>query len=57
MLIKDQRGVTMIELLLVIVMMTLIMGIGFSAYITWQRKILLINTQDEIKSSLLFNAP
>lgn len=53
MIIKNQRGVTMMELLLVITLATLIMSMGFGSYRTWQRRILLINTRDEIKSSLV----
>jgi prepilin-type N-terminal cleavage/methylation domain-containing protein len=52
MLIKDQRGVTMVEVLLVIVILTILAAMSFSSYRTWQKQILLINTRDEIKSAL-----
>ena len=43
----------MMELLLVIMITSLIMSMGFGAYKTWKARILLINTRDEIKSTLV----
>lgn len=53
MLIKNKDGVTMLELLVVIMLVSLIASMGFGTYKIWQRKILLINTHDEIKSALV----
>jgi len=52
MLIKDQRGISMIEVLMALVIMTLLATMGFSSYRIWQKQISLINTRDEIKSAL-----
>lgn len=53
MFVKNKEGVTMLELLIVIMLVSLIASMGFGSYKIWQRKILLINTHDEIKSALI----
>lgn len=53
MLKKNQKGVTMLEIIIVFMVVALIVSMGFSSYRTWQRKVLLTNTRDEIKSALV----
>lgn len=53
MVLKDNRGISMLEILLVFVIVGLLTSMGFSSYRTWQRKILLLNTRDEVKSALV----
>ena len=53
MLKKDKRGLTILEVLLVFMIVSVMASMGFSSYRTWQRQILLINTKDEIKSGLV----
>lgn len=52
MFINNQRGISIIEVLLVLMLMGVIISMGFSSYSSWQRQILLLNTRDEIKSAL-----
>lgn len=53
MLRKDQRGISMFEILLSFLLVAIIAGMGFSSYRTWQQNVLLLNTRDEIKSGLM----
>jgi len=53
MLRKDQRGISMLEIILTIALASLVATMGFSAYRTWNRNILINNTQAEIKSALI----
>ena len=43
----------MFEILLSFLLVAIIASMGFSAYRTWQKNILLLNTRDEIKSGLV----
>ncbi|MFA6466688.1 MAG: prepilin-type N-terminal cleavage/methylation domain-containing protein [Patescibacteria group bacterium] len=53
MLIKNQKGLTMLEMLLVFALVAIIFSMSFSSYRTWQRQVLLTNIRDEIKSALV----
>jgi type II secretory pathway pseudopilin PulG len=53
MLKKDQRGISMLEVLLVLALVAIISIMGLSSYRTWQKQILLTNTRDEIKSAFV----
>lgn len=53
MFIKNKEGVTMLELLIVIMLLTIITTMGFGTYKIWQRKISIINVHSEIKSALI----
>lgn len=50
---KNQGGLSIIEVLMVIVVVGIIVGVSFSSYIGWQKEVRLINTKDEIKSVLV----
>ena len=50
---KNQRGLSIIEVLMVVVVVGIIVSMGFSSYISWQKQVRLINTKEEIKSVLV----
>ena len=50
--IKNQKGISTLEVLMVFVILAIVATMSFSAYRIWQRQILLLNTRDEIKSAL-----
>ncbi len=51
-MIKKQGGFTALEMLIVILLVSLIVGLSFRTYQTWQKNIQLNNARDEIKSTL-----
>jgi len=53
MFIKNQRGVSILEVLFILMIVAIVMSMGFSAYRVWQRQVLLTNTRDELKSALV----
>jgi len=53
MIVKDQRGISMLEILLVLSIAGILFAMGFASYRVWQKRILLTNTSDEIKSALV----
>jgi len=52
-IIKNQKGISMLEILLVLVILGILSSMGFSSYGTWQKHVLLTNTRDELKSGLV----
>ena len=53
MFIKNQRGVSILEVLFILMIVAIVMSMGFSAYRVWQRQVSLTNARDEIKSALV----
>lgn len=51
--LKDNRGISFLELILVFMIVSLVTSMGFASYRTWQRQILLTNTRAEIESALV----
>lgn len=50
---RNQGGVTILEILLVIAIFVIIFGISASGYVTWRQHVILINSREELKSTLL----
>ncbi len=50
---KNQGGLSIIEVLMVVFMVGVIVSIGFNSYVGWQKQVRLINTKEEIKSVLV----
>lgn len=53
MFIHNQKGMSILELILALLVAAIIAAMGASSYQTWQKQILLLNTRDEIKSGLV----
>ena len=53
MLKNNQSGLTIVEILIILVISGFILSMSFFSYKTWQRQILVNNTKDEIKSVLI----
>lgn len=53
MFVKNNRGLTTIEILIVIVILIIVSGMGMVAWTNWQRQVKLINTEEEIKSTIV----
>lgn len=51
--IKNNGGITTIEVLIVIIIITVIAGMGVVSYTNWKRQVKLINTEEEIKSTIV----
>lgn len=48
----NQKGITMLEVLMSIVILVILVSISFTGYRSWQRKVQVINNKDELSSAL-----
>ncbi|RJQ34021.1 hypothetical protein C4566_02740 [Candidatus Parcubacteria bacterium] len=53
MLIKNSQGITTIEILIVMVIIAVVSSMSVVSYTNWKRQVKLINTQEEIKSTIV----
>ncbi|MFA6253269.1 MAG: hypothetical protein WCV69_03320 [Patescibacteria group bacterium] len=51
-MLKKRSGLTYIELLTVLAIFSLISMLSFSAYSNWQKEVTLVNSTDELKSTI-----
>lgn len=49
---KKRRGLTYVELLVVLGLFALISLLSFSSYTKWQQEVILVNSSDELKSAI-----
>ncbi len=50
---KNQGGISIIEVLMVLCMVGVIAAMGFSSYLGWQKQVRLVNAKDELRSVLV----
>lgn len=51
-MLKKRAALTYIELLVVLGLFTIVSLLSFSSYITWQKEVTLVNSTDELKSTI-----
>lgn len=49
----DRRGLTLVEILIVMSIAALAYGMGFAIYRTWNEKVILTNQAEELRSALI----
>ncbi|MDD5749745.1 MAG: hypothetical protein PHO91_03095 [Patescibacteria group bacterium] len=50
---KNKQGISIIEIIITIFIVSALTGMGVAVYINWQKQSKLVNTADEIKSVLI----